>query len=212
DWKTKDDYQRLRQKLGEAMILPRRFPGVLRNWWINLRSKNDSEKRQKQKQLSVLKDRIARYVEENIKDLINELEKMVVSREKEESEIWKKVFDKDCTFVLIAGRASQFKPLKQAIYGSFGNFPPRNIQFLEGDDAKEACCKGAVTFQKSLDKPMNADELHGTYGFLAAAPDIEEEAFRAIDTSVLNIDGVTTIKFNTISSYYLVYSTRHRHD
>ena len=42
-------------------------------------------------------------------------------------------------------------------------------QFLEQDEAKEACCRGAVSYHLSRYHFENPDEIHGTYGFISEA-------------------------------------------
>jgi hypothetical protein len=208
-WKARNEFEEFREELYKSMILPRSLPGAWAEWFFSLPSRFSSEARERRDRLTKLKNNIIKYVENNILELVQELEKMVVAREPEGSDIWKKVFDKNCTFVLIAGRGSQFQPLEQAIYKALRNFPKQNVHFLKGTDAKEACCKGAIRFQKSQAKPMNADELHGTYGFVADSPTNEEEVFLPVSTSLLNNEEASFVNFTTIALYYFIYSTRH---
>lgn len=90
-WNTKVEYEKPGKALHEALVLPQKLPTKLRM-------------------------KIDKYVRENGIDLIRQLERMALSRENKiyrESlgHFGQKIFDPACTYVLIAGQASQFAPL-----------------------------------------------------------------------------------------------------
>lgn len=114
---------------------------------------------------------------ENAVDLITELKKMALAREYapfiffRQHRLQKEILNPSCTFILVAGQASQFKPLRKAIQNELRglHLPESHCCFLEGKLAKEACCVGAVTFKRKMSKQLNPRRIHGTLGMLAVA-------------------------------------------
>lgn len=199
-WKkgeVSNDFMTLHKNLRRALVLPKNFP-------LN-RSENV--------ELFELRQNIEKYVKENVIDLIRQLESMALDREnkihyKSRGPFRKKVFSADCTFVLVAGQASHFKPIQKAIRSELRRLKLyENFYFLLGDDAKQACCKGAVLFQKSNHKPRNLKELHGTYGFLPETikPDFP---YKPVDMSELRFGGESVVDFDEPGTYWFIYSLR----
>jgi hypothetical protein len=125
-----------------------------------------------------LKSEIEHYVIRNTKELLDRMVSTAKSRERANlSECTKelgKVLQKDRTFVLVAGQASQFKPIKRAITEWFHGRLPIHFEAEAGApadplgslEAKLACCKGAVAYLQSNVDNLNPDEFFGTYGLL----------------------------------------------
>jgi hypothetical protein len=202
DWNTSNAYKGFRKKLQDALYLPG-FPGRWKTFWHKTKRGSGITS-----QLIDLKQKLRDYVQENIISLVDQLEIMAASRENMKNE--KYIIQKESTFVVVAGQASQFRPIKAAIEQAFDNLnlPKENILYLTGAAAKEACCRGAISFKKSFNEPMNSEELHGTYGFLNANPGRDDDVFKPIDMAKLNQAGEYTVTFRFRKMYYLVYSPR----
>jgi hypothetical protein len=177
-------------------------------------------------ELSVLKRHIDKYIRINSDEVIDRLVDMAVMKQTvdneddkkkdkkdlhsnnqtEIKEIKKLLFAKEYTIVVIAGQASQFKPLKQAIKTKLSNMNLTAEQSLDlkGPLAKEACCKGAVIYQRSMAKSMNQYEIHGTYGFLAAIA--SEDKFKPVNMSEINFGNEDEVEFYTKQEYQFIFS------
>jgi hypothetical protein len=161
-----------------------------------------------------LREKIEKYVEENVVNLLGQLWDMAALRSRDMAGGGSlahhrgNVFDIGHTFALVAGQASQFKPIGRALESKFGgmDIPPSHVYFLEGSLAKEACCIGAVVFQRSKHKLMNREELHGTYGFLRAVRFGND--FRAVNMSKIRKGGNDLVSFPYVGEYWLIYSPR----
>ncbi len=166
--------------------------------------------------LLCLRDEIEKYVGENVGELLHQLEAMVAAREngrggKRPEPTGKRIYDKDSTFVLVAGQASQFAPIGKAIvdWASKQGIPPSsNVLFLKGSRAKIACCQGAVAFQRAGNRQMNPDELHGSYGLMAASLFQNNQAYKVVDMSKIKAGGKGKVTFNDCSTYWLFYTPR----
>ena len=173
-------------------------------------------------ELSVLKRHIDGYIRINSEEVIDRLVDMAVMKQTvdndddkkdlqrnnqaEIKEIKELLFAKEYTIVVIAGQASQFKPLKQAIKTKLSkmNLTAEQSLDLKGPLAKESCCKGAVIYQRSMAKSMNQYEIHGTYGFLAAT--LSEEKFKPVNMSVINFGNEDEVEFYTKQEYQFIFS------
>jgi hypothetical protein len=159
-----------------------------------------------------LQENIEQYVRENIDLLLEQLMLMAVERDNHHNgnrrKIIKKIFDPGHTFVLIAGQAGQFKPIRRAIRERFEvlGFSDEKILSIDGALAKEACCIGAAVFQAALNKAENPYELHGVYGFLGVAVLDPENYFRKVDMAQVRKGGKATVSFTEKGAYRLIYS------
>lgn len=159
-----------------------------------------------------LRENIKKYVRENVDGLITQLKTMALLRENSASgnrrKQVKEIFDKNCTFVLVAGQGAQFNPIRRAIKNQFPriNFPKDNIEQIDKTLAKEVCCIGAVDFQASQNKPENPRELHGVYGFLARTALNREDSFKKVNMSKVRAGGDDTVTFRDRTQYRLIYS------
>jgi hypothetical protein len=124
----------------------------------------------------------------------------------------RKAIDRERTLVVIAGRASHFKPIRETIWRELDNLniPEGHRIFLPGDKAKEACCKGAVMFKRSFDFWGNPTEILGTYGFISEAGS-PNDVFRIMDTRNLNDGEIVNVEFKSFSTYWLFFSTKAKH-
>jgi hypothetical protein len=155
---------------------------------------------------------IEKYVNENVDSLIQQLKTMALLRENSSRgsrhKQVREIFDKQSTFVLIAGQGAQFNPIRRAIRNQFPriNFPKENVGQIDKKLAKEVCCIGAVDFQASNNRPENISELHGVYGFLARSPLDKKESFKKVNMSKVRSGGVDTLTFRDLTEYRLIYS------
>ncbi len=165
------------------------------------------------KKLAKLKKNIQKYVKRNVADNLKQLDRMALSRENIDLRNKKKTtFDRNRTFVVIAGQASQFKPIRKAIERELNilNIPTNYRLFFKGDDAKWACCRGAVVHKRAGQECGNSFEIHGTYGFLNEIKTIND-AHLILDTKELNEGKKIRADFNAISTYWLFYTPRAHH-
>ena len=112
------------------------------------------------------------------------------------------------THVVVGGQASQFGPLKRAIHALFKPMQGEelaSLTILVGQDAKDACCQGAVIYATSGHQPQNRDALHGSYGFVDIAR-TEGAAIYPIDSRDLNNEGETRVTTPTDVARYLVFT------
>lgn len=160
----------------------------------------------KRADLVKLKRAVKGYVNENVGELIEEL--LTMAKRMEDSQ--GNVIDTSRTFVVVAGRGSHFAPVRTAIQKSCDGLSLKgNVDFLEGDDAKYACCKGAVMYavSQSRHQALNRDEMFGTYGFLASGA--ATEMFKAVDMNVARTDANgAEVKFAAVRKYYFVWTKR----
>jgi hypothetical protein len=207
DPKLSELYTELRRNL----ILPAELPRNLRGWFSSIRR---SAKRQaggsaREERLVRLREDLESYVHRNVVHLIDELADMAKKREGLGKR--KETLDKDNTFVVVAGQASQFEPVANAIREHLAkeyDLPKENIHSLRNANAKEACCRGAVHFLRAKVNLANPEELHGVYGFLNAAPTNEEDTFKPADMSLIRSGGECTVTFNAFSEFWLIFSPR----
>lgn len=156
--------------------------------------------------LAQLKYAIEKYVAENVEELIDELVTMAERMENSPGN----VVASSNTFVVVAGRASHFAPVRKAIEKSCRTRGlQQHVEFLKDDDAKYACCMGAITYVEfqSRHQALNRDEMFGTYGFLSAASSIE--MFKAVDMNVARTEpGGAEVLFNGNRPYSFIWTKR----
>jgi hypothetical protein len=160
-----------------------------------------------------LKKNIRKYVKRNVVESLKQLDQMALSRENVDLRNKRKtVFEKNRTFVVIAGQASQFKPIRKAIERELNmlNIPGNYRLFLEGDDAKWACSRGAIVYKRAGHEWANPGEIHGTYGFLNEIKSISD-IYWILDTKELNEGKKVCAEFNSPSTYWLFFTPRAYH-
>lgn len=160
------------------------------------------------------------YVRKNVHHLLVELGTMVANQEDraefaqaesldEKVEIaLRALVEPGRTHVVVGGQASQFGPLKRAIYGLFKPMQGEELAaltMLVGQDAKDACCQGAVIYATSGHQPQNRDALHGSYGFVDVAR-TEGAGVYPIDTRKLNDEGEDRVRTPSDVARYLVFT------
>jgi len=192
-------------ELRRDLFLPGELPRNLRGWLSSMRRSGGA----REERLVRLREGLESYVKRNVVQLIDELADMAKKREGLSRR--KETLDKDNTFVVVAGQASQFAPVADAIREHLAkeyNLPVGNIHFLRSTDAKEACCRGAVHFLRAKVNLANPEELHGIYGFLNAAPMNQEDTFKPADMSLIRSGGECMVAFNALSEFWLIFSPR----
>jgi hypothetical protein len=125
-----------------------------------------------------LTQEIRQYVKENVNDIFDWMLTMARATEgattnKQLVKGTKRMAD---TFVVVAGQASQFNPLRVRIGIQVKKLEiptggATNLVYLAGVDAKYACCRGAVLFHRTGIIDNNPGIILGTYGFLGQAAD-----------------------------------------
>jgi hypothetical protein len=163
-----------------------------------------------------LVESLRQYVRTNVDEMLTHL--LLIANERERQQLPKSrgthdVLQHHDAFVIVAGQASQFKPIRQAIRRWFdGKLPARHIHFVDDpaapDESKVACCKGAVGFLSAKALHMNADEFFGTYGFCSGMQLVGRPTFMPADTAELVRNGTTTVKDLTLGLYRFVYVVR----
>ncbi|MCI0471736.1 MAG: hypothetical protein L0Y73_08770, partial [Candidatus Aminicenantes bacterium] len=190
-------------------FLLEKLPGPIKSFFFNLLFdlfgaflKTKFTAWRKTIKLAGLRKKIEDYVNSNVKGTLNQLIEMALDRENIEPSRGKwRIISRAPTLAVIAGQASQFKPLKKAIEMELNNLhiPASCRVFLEGKEAKEACCKGAVTYKRSSDICTNATEIHGIYGFINEIEAISN-VYAILDTKKLNSGNPVINKFNNTST------------
>ena len=162
-------------------------------------------------ELAQLRTDIENYVEDTV-GLIDELGEMAASRGGRTAEAGParlaKVFGAGATFVVVAGQASQFAPLRRAIseaFAAYGVSDETHVGWLTGSRAKEACCMGAVSFQFSGHRIENEAELHGTYGMWK---EIIPSEFVPANMTTINAGATDVIRLSAAAGCAFVYTTR----
>lgn len=160
------------------------------------------------------------YVRKNVHHLLVELGTMVANQEDRAEFAQAESLDEKVdvalralvepgrTHVVVGGQASQFGPLKRAIYGLFRPMQGEELAaltMLVGQDAKDACCQGAVIYATSGHQPQNRDALHGSYGFIDIAR-TEGAGVYPVDTRKLNDEGEDRVRTPTDVARYLVFT------
>lgn len=160
------------------------------------------------------------YVRKNVHHLLVELGTMVANQEDRAEFAQAESLDEKVdvalralvepgrTHVVVGGQASQFGPLKRAIYSLFRPMQGEELAaltMLVGQDAKDACCQGAVIYATSGHQPQNRDALHGSYGFIDIAR-TEGAGVYPIDTRKLNDEGEDRVRTPTDVARYLVFT------
>jgi len=182
---------RLRQELLAELTLPASFPRAkfplglfarlstdwakrtpalkkqpwLRTWLLRMKRRAD---------LLTLCDRIDEYLTENVDETMTWLVSMVEAADASHSfhEVLKGSGERTVdTFVVVAGQASQFKPLQRRIRQVLAEYDIPvddgvHLVFMEGVESKFACAFGASMFHRTGIRHLNRDAIHGTYGFL----------------------------------------------
>lgn len=198
--RSEDDERRLEaleiqnqlDKMRDAFSAAFRFPPVLPGgsskqsfwkWLWSLLRRRSQIQVSPSDPFSQLRTRIEKYVEQNVHEPLQWLIEMADAREKEKKR--RSLFGSDApTFVIIAGQASQFGPIRKAIREQVGELlnvptgPGGNILFLPSRLAKLACCFGAQWYYRAALRCNNPEEIMGTYGFRQ----------RAAPRAVINLD------------------------
>jgi hypothetical protein len=212
------DQTGVRNALQAALHLPenlRRPAGT--NWrtrlWdrLELPIKPDPEHEHIQR----LVKQINEYVRINVDDMLNHLVSIAAEREAQQlskpGRVNKTLAQN--TFVIVAGQASQFRPIHAAIVRRLTRSVKKtNIHFIEDQavphESKIACCKGAVGFLKAPALRLNIDEFFGTYGFCSAVQALGGSPFISASTADLIRHGKTTVRGFKRGLYHLVYVVR----
>jgi len=157
----------------------------------------DEERPRSETPLDELAQNIQYYVHNTI-SLFDELEAIALEREDDKH---MRVVDPKNTFVLVAGQASQFPPLQHAIQ----NYCARRglmTQFLKHDEAKEACCKGAVSYHLSNYLFENPNEFFGIYGFFS---EVETDRIKLIPSAALKTGEPVKVRVDSAAMHTLIY-------
>jgi len=204
-------YDDFRRQLKEALTLPQKLDNEWYSFfagWLKPRSgpESDSSITPSSDELSSLRQQLEGYVRENVHEMFDNLRNLVKEHQAVEStgeEINK------ATFVVVSGQGAQFKPIRRAVREKCKELNIRETQLymMNGVAAKEACCKGVISYRKADMRHINPRELHGTYGCLAT--DIfSDEPFKAFDMAQVKTKGGHTIEFSSQQQYYVIFTPR----
>lgn len=170
-------------------------------------------------ELSWLGREIRAYVDQNVRETLIDLGRMVAedfqkekidaARSPEESLrlALRLLVDPETTYVVVGGQGAQFRPIKaelERLFKRTTGVRPLAYVHYEGAMAKEACARGGVLFAKSRNQPENTDALYGTYGFVAQ----NLGALRLLNTTKLNSEGEDQVSFTDAEGHFLFYAPR----
>ena len=162
--------------------------------------------------------KIEEYVRTNVDDMLEHLVSIAAERDAQQlsrpGRVTKSLAQN--TFVIVAGQASQFRPVHAAISRRLTrSVKKNNIHFIEDKadthESKVACCKGAVGFLKAPALRLNIEEFFGTYGFCSAVQALGGSPFIPASTADLIRHGKTTVRGFKRGLYHLVYVVRPVH-
>jgi hypothetical protein len=164
---------------------------------------------------------IRRYVQLNVHRLLIELGATVANKTdaqafgslgsvREEVDLAiQSIVERGRTHVVVGGQASQFGPIRRALRDLFADRVGRDIVALDlitGQEAKDACSKGAVVYATSGHRPQNRDALHGTYGFIKVAQTDDEAQVYSVRMQELNNEGADLVRTPTDVGHYFVFT------
>jgi hypothetical protein len=163
--------------------------------------------------LTKLKLSIRDYIQKNVVELLEDLFVMALTPGEYEPNQNKiaDLLNEIPTYVIVAGQASQFKPMHAAILETLTkvyHLGPQRFHFLDGPTAKEACCIGAVSYQRMQSQLRNPDALFGLYGFLNTGRARGEDEFAPVDMQALNRGDTVVVKRNGIAERDFIFTTR----
>lgn len=204
-------YAEFRNKLKEALTLPRRLDSSewhsLFGSWVRPRANPQaaSAAGPSSEELSTLKRQLEAYVRENVEETLDSLRNLVKEHQAVESNA-EEINKMAC--VVVSGQGAQFNPIRRAVKTKCRelNIKENQIYMLTGVQAKEACCRGVISYRKNDTRHINPRELHGTYGCAAAG--FSYEGFKAFDMTQVKMNGSHTISFASPQEYYVVFTPR----
>ena len=164
--------KRLLPLLAEAFRIPENLPGaVTPGFWKSLLGSKTPEPGGN-RAFATLRGKVDQYVASNTDDVVSWMEEMVRANEKESRTHFGSLLKNSETIVLIAGQAGQFPPLREALKSRVRSWDlddetDGNIVFLKGQEAKYACCHGAVMRHRLPVTNLRPRSVMGTYGFLS---------------------------------------------
>ena len=150
-----------------------------------------------------LYQKLDEYVSESVK-LYEELR----TNERKDNKVDHTAISSDNTFVLVAGQAAQFKPLRNALTRRIKS-EGLPLWYLEGDRAKQACAWGAAIYSQTGHRIKNQDKIHGGYFFapLVALPGNAQESYRPVDMQELTSCTPFHVHVDDDGMHNLFYST-----
>jgi len=205
------EYADFRLKLKEALTLPQKlhsddWHSVFSGW---LKPRTDPQAQTSvgpsKEKLSKLKRELELYVRQNVDDTLDSLRELVKEHQAVESS-GEEINQTTC--VVVSGQGAQFKPIRRAVKAKCKelNIKQNQLYMLPGVQAKEACCKGVISYRKNDTRHINERELHGTYG--CSATGFSDEPFKAFDMTEVKTKGSHTISFKSRQQYYVIFTPR----
>jgi hypothetical protein len=223
-------YADFRHKLKEALTLPQKLHSgdwhSIFSGWLKPRADPRSEPSvgPSQDELSKLKRELELYVRQNVDETFDSLRELVkehqgvkhqevkgsgeaISQEYQEVQSSGEEISQT-TCVVVSGQGAQFKPIQLAVKSKCKelNIKQSQLYMLPGVQAKEACCKGVISYRKNDTRHINDRELHGTYGCLATGR--STEPFKAFNMTEVKTKGSHTISFKSQQQYYIIFTPR----
>ncbi len=156
-------------------------------------------------ELDELQRELRSHIERSCVALVGEIFSMAADREQREGD--SPGARSDC-WVLVAGQASQFAPLRARIESTLkrAGTAPNRVHFLEGPLSKTICCLGAIEYERS-GALITGQEIFGTYGILTPVTSTAEgeEEFLVLNNEQLMSDAGCVETFHSPSRRQLVF-------
>lgn len=169
---TKSPFDRLEQDLEDVLLLPKHLPReefAIRfpRWLARLVGRPMAPVDERAPFVKLRRD-LEDYVRANVDEPLEWLNEMAAAREDDGKTPLGSGIP---TFVVVAGQASQFGPIQQAIEmwakERLGiSSAEGDLVFLHGKFAKFACCYGAQWVFRNAIQTTNPDAILGSYAFL----------------------------------------------
>jgi len=145
--------------------------------------------------------KLRRNIKSYVEEVVGLIDHLTDDIDDLEAPNWERSAMAEARFALIAGQASQFAPLQQAIERRLRNLGIQKGQhhMLRGEAAKTACCEGAVALAQSMNEAGRRDHVEGYFGFVSMNADwhyqLDMEAFRAGAEQVVECPEADTYRF-----------------
>lgn len=166
------EIEKIREALAAALCLPPALPTARKSGLNRILSRFGNPSSPVDDAFVELRERLEHYIRRTVDNPLQQLIEMAEGRDKEGKRRGLFSLETVPTFVVVAGQASHFGPIRKAIREQVRETMdlPTGLEghllFLPGRLAKLACCLGALWCYRAPLHCNNPEEMLGTYGFL----------------------------------------------
>jgi hypothetical protein len=160
-----------------------------------------------------LRERLERYVQQNVEEPLAWLVEMAEAREQPARRRRQLFTDsQDRVFVVVAGQASRFEPIRRAIRDkvretlNISTDSGGNLLFMPSALAKMSCCFGSQWYYRAALHCSNPEEIMGTYAFARQAAPF---GLVNLDMRIFNQKNEQQPVNLANGDYWLIFQPRH---